>query len=90
MKSKSSYLLAGAVALAVAGWMLSDDLFGKADGTASQDSASSVTTSTSTEPAATAENGLPKTRLLVSAVKVKNQPITRIIRASGVSTAELK
>ena len=33
MKSKSSYLLAGAVALAVAGWMLSDDLFGKADGT---------------------------------------------------------
>ena len=46
MKSKSSYLLAGAVALAVAGWMLSDDLFGKADGTASQDSASAVTTST--------------------------------------------
>ena len=90
MKSKSSYLLAGAVALAVAGWMLSDDLFGKADGTASQDSASSVTTSTSTEPAATAENGLPKTRLLVSAVEVKNQPITRIIRASGVSTAEFE
>ena len=90
MKSKSSYLLAGAVALAVAGWMLSDDLFGKADGTASQDPASSVTTSTSTEPAATAENGLPKTRLLVSAVEVKNQPITRIIRASGVSTAEFE
>jgi hypothetical protein len=55
MKSKSSYLLAGAVALAVAGWMLSDDLFGKADGTASQDLASAVTTSTSTAPAATAE-----------------------------------
>jgi hypothetical protein len=42
MKSKSSYLLAGAVALAVAGWMLSGDLFGKADGTASQDSASAT------------------------------------------------
>jgi hypothetical protein len=44
MKSKSSYLLAGAVALAVAGWMLSGDLFGKADGTASQDSASATST----------------------------------------------
>ena len=57
MKSKSSYLLAGAVALAVAGWTLSDDLIGKADGTASQDPASSVTTSTSNEPAAHAEKG---------------------------------
>ena len=37
MKSKSSYLLAGAVALAVAGWMLSDDLLGKADGIAPQE-----------------------------------------------------
>ena len=90
MKSKSSYLLAGAVALAVTGWMLSDDLFGKADGTASQDSALAVTTSTSTAPVATAENGLPKTSLLVSAVEVKNQPITRIIRASGVSTAKFE
>jgi len=60
MKSKSSYLLAGAVALAVAGWMLSDDLFGKADGTASQDSASAVTTSTTTAPAVTAESDCQK------------------------------
>ena len=90
MKSKSSYLLAGAVALAVAGWMLSDDLFGKADGSASRDSASAVTTSTSTTPAATAENGSQRTGLLVSAVEVKNQPITRIIRASGVSEAKFE
>ena len=59
MKSKSSYLLAGVVALAVAGWMLSGDLFGKADGAASQESASATATSTSTA-AATAETGLPK------------------------------
>ena len=93
MKSKSSYLMAGAVALAVAGWMLSDDLLGKADGTVSQGSASAA--STSTAPAATAKNGLPETGLpetglLVSAVKVKNQPITRIIRASGVSKAKFE
>jgi len=93
VKLKSSYLMAGAVALAVAGWMLSDDLFGKADGTASQDTASS--TSTSTAPAVTAKNGLPETGLLetgllVSAVEVKNQPITRIIRASGVSKAKFE
>jgi len=90
MKSKSSYLLAGAVALAVAGWMLSDDLFGKSDGSASRDSAPAVMTSTSTTPAATAENGSSRTGLLVSAVEVKNQPITRIIRASGVSTAKFE
>jgi len=58
MKSKSSYLLAGAVALAVAGWMLSGDLFGKADGTASQDSAS--TTSVTAAPAVTTESELPE------------------------------
>ena len=51
MKSKSSYLLAGVVALAVAGWMLSDDLFGKADGIAPQDLAS-----------ATARQRLPRQR----------------------------
>jgi multidrug efflux system membrane fusion protein len=90
MKSKSSYLLAGAVALAVTGWMLSDDLFGKADDTASRDSASAVTTSTNTAPAATAENESPKTGLLVSAVEVKNQLINRIIRASGVSEAKFE
>ena len=88
MKLQSSYLLAGAVALAVAGWMLSGDLFGKADGTASQDLASA--TSTTAAPAATAKNGLPETGLLVSAVEVKNQLITRIIRASGVSKAKFE
>ena len=88
MKLQSSYLLAGAVALAVAGWMLSGDLFGKADGTASQDLASA--TSTTAAPAVTAKNGLPETGLLVSAVEVKNQLITRIIRASGVSKAKFE
>lgn len=85
MKSKSSYLLAGGVALAVAGWMLSDDLFGKADGAASQESASATAKSETTASAVT-----PETGLLVSAVEVKNQPITRIIRASGVSKAKFE
>jgi multidrug efflux pump subunit AcrA (membrane-fusion protein) len=90
MKLKSSYLLAGAVALAVAGWMLSDDLFGKAGGAASQDSATPAATLEAPAPAVTAENGLPENGLLVSAVEVKNQAITQIIRASGVSEAKFE
>ena len=90
MKPKSSYLLAGVVALAVAGWMLSDDLFGKADGIAPQDLASATATSTITASAVDRESGLPENGLLVSAVEVKNQPITRIIRASGVSEAKFE
>ena len=90
MKSKSSYLLAGAVALAVAGWMQSDDLFGKADGAASQESVLANAETKTTTPAVTLETGLAETELLVSAVEVKNQPITRIIRASGVSKAKFE
>ena len=37
--------------MAVAGWMLSDDLFGKADGIAPQDLASATATSTTTASA---------------------------------------
>jgi len=90
MKSKSSYLLAGAVALAVAGWMQSDDLFGKADGAASQESVLANAETKTTTPAVTLETGFAETELLVSAVEVKNQPITRIIRASGVSKAKFE
>jgi multidrug efflux system membrane fusion protein len=90
MKSKSSYLLAGAVALAVAGWMQSDDLFGKADGAASQESVLANAETKTTTPAVTLEMGLAQTELLVSAVEVKNQSITRIIRASGVSKAKFE
>ncbi len=90
MKSKSSYLLAGAVALAVAGWMLSDDLFGKADGASSQDLRLATARSATAAPAVLREMGLPKAGLLVSAVQVKNQLITRIIRASGVSKAKFE
>ena len=90
MKSKSSYLLAGAVALAVTGWMLSDDLFGKAGGAASQGSAQPAATLKTNAPAVTAENGLPENGLLVSAVEVKNQAITQVIRASGVSEAKFE
>ena len=90
MKSKSSYLLAGAVALAVAGWMQSDDLFGKADGAAPQESVLANAETKTTTPAVTLETGLAETELLVSAVEVKNQPITRIIRASGVSKAKFE
>ena len=57
MKSKSSYLLAGAVALAVAGWMQSDDLFGKADGAASQESVL-ANAETKTHTSGNAGNGI--------------------------------
>ena len=83
MKSKSSYLLAGAVAVAVAGWMLSDDLFGNANNGGANKPAS-----VAVKPEIAASSTPSQNELIVAAVRVKNQPITRVIRASGVSKAK--
>ena len=88
MKWKSSYLLAGLFAAAVTGWMLSDDLLGKAEGEAP---VASVSATTSPEAASSGDSsGAVKKGLIVAAVEVKNQPITRVVRASGVSEAEFE
>ena len=85
MRSKSSYLLAGVVALAVAGWMISDDLIGKYE---SQE----VTTAKPSDSKNTFEKtiGAQKLGFRVSAVQVKNESIVRVIRATGVSEAKFE
>jgi len=86
MKWKSSYLLAGLFAAAVTGWMLSDDLLSRTVGDESVASETATITPDVTASGASAA----KKGLIVEAVKVKNQPITRVVRASGVSEAEFE
>ncbi len=72
MASKHSYLLAGAIAIAVTAWMVSDNIFGLA-------SAPPVD--------AKIKIDVPP-KFIVSAVLVKNEPVKQIVRANGVSEAE--
>ena len=75
MTSKKSYILAGAVALGVTAWMLSDNIFGSAP--------------TAEAEIESAEDAAKKTpQFIVSAVRVENQPITQVVRANGFSEAE--
>ena len=80
MKSKSSYIMAGIVALAVVGWMFSDDLLQKYGGDTAEEIATADTRTIDPKP-----NSEPKQNFTVSAVKVSNQPVIRVVRASGVS-----
>ena len=80
MKSKSSYIMAGIVALAVAGWMFSDDLLKKYGGDAAEEIAKADTRKIDSKPI-----GAPQQNFTVSAVQVSNQPVIRVVRASGVS-----
>ncbi|MGB1867580.1 MAG: biotin/lipoyl-binding protein, partial [Candidatus Puniceispirillaceae bacterium] len=72
MASKKSYLLAGAVALGVTAWMLSDNIVG----------------STPAPEAEAAKETPAPAKFIVSAVRVKNQPITQVVRANGFSEAD--
>ena len=80
MKSKSSYIMAGIVALAVVGWMFSDDLLQKYGGDTAEEIATADTKKIDTKP-----SGVPQQNFTVSAVRVSNQQVTRVVRASGVS-----
>lgn len=74
MASKKSYIMAGAVALSVAAWMLSDNLVGSA-----------LTPEPEIE---TSEDANTASQFVVSAVRVENRPITEVVRANGFSEAE--
>jgi multidrug efflux system membrane fusion protein len=80
MKSKSSYIMAGIVALAVAGWMVSDDLLKKYGGDTAEENTKADTKTINPKP-----SSAPKQNFTVSAVQVSNQPVIRVVRASGVS-----
>jgi len=76
MASKHSYILAGVIALGVTAWMLSDNIVGSAPAPEAAPEADSVS-------AAKAPS-----QFIVSAVRVKNQPVKQVVRANGVSEAE--
>ena len=78
MTSKKSYLLAAAVALGVTAWMLSDNIVGSTP-------APEVEV---TKDAADAPKFPAAQKFIVSAVRVKNQPITQVVRANGFSEAD--
>jgi len=78
MASKKSYLLAAAVALGVTAWMLSDNIVGSTP-------APEVEV---TKDAADAPKFRAAQKFIVSAVRVKNQPITQVVRANGFSEAD--
>ena len=82
MKSKSSYVLAGVIAVAVTGWMMSDNIFGGSDDTPSDAGVKAASTAAGS---ATGDKSIS-----VVAVRVKNEMITRTVRASGVSEAKFE
>ena len=93
MKIKSSYIWAAVVALSVVGWMLSDNLFASrtADDPAAEQT---LTTTNDTDKTAQTESSAAQTgdgrEFIVSAVRVLNEPIRRVIRANGVSEPEFE
>ena len=72
--------MAGIVALAVVGWMFSDDLLQKYGGDTAKEIATADTRKINPKP-----SDEPKQNFTVSAVRVSNQQVTRVVRASGVS-----
>ena len=94
MKIRSSYLWAGLVALAVVGWMVSDDLLSQSDDADKEMSSAAVGTGdaladegddsakSNAQPASAERN------FIVSAREVKNETIPRLIRANGIVEPE--
>jgi len=72
MASKKSYFLAGAVALAVTAWMLSDN----------------IVESTPAPEVEVVKTDDAAPQFIVSAVRVDNQPVKQVVRANGVSEAK--
>ena len=88
MQLKSSYLMAGIVALAVTGWMLSDNSLGTSGGASAPAANADAGQGQQTGPTNAAQTKAEERRFSVAAITVRNQPITRSIRASGVSEAK--
>jgi len=88
MKLKPSYLMAGVVALAVTGWMLSGNFLGTSGGASAPAANADAGQGQQTGPTNAAQTKAEERRFSVAAITVRNQPITRSIRASGVSEAK--
>ena len=88
MQLKSSYLMAGIVALAVTGWMLSDNFLGTSGEPSAPAANADAGQGQQTGPTNAAQTKADDRSFSVAAITVRNQPITRSIRASGVSEAK--
>jgi multidrug efflux system membrane fusion protein len=95
MKIRSSYLWAGLVALGVVGWMVSDDfLRPQADDAGVEISSSDVTAIDApmndgdSSAGAVPQPASVDRSFIVSAVRVKNETIPRLIRANGIIEPE--
>ena len=94
MKIRSSYLWAGLVALAVVGWMVSDDLLSQKDDAGKEMSPAALGTGDGLADEgddSTKSNAQPASAersFIVSAREVKNETIPRLIRANGIIEPE--
>lgn len=91
MKFKASYFWASLVAVGVAGWMLSDNLFGRDVGSEQGADGTIAVAGVNADAVATAApTAAPSQATIVSAVIVKNSAIRRVVRANGVSEPEFE
>ena len=94
MKIRSSYLWAGLVALAVVGWMVSDDLLSQRDDADKEMSSAAVGTGDALadegddSAKSSAQPVSAERSFIVSARQVKNETIPRLIRANGIVEPE--
>jgi multidrug efflux system membrane fusion protein len=95
MKIRSSYLWAGLVALGVVGWMVSDDLLRpQADDAGVEISSSDVNAIDAPKDNGDSSAGIVpqpasvERSFIVSALRVKNETIPRLIRANGIIEPE--
>ena len=86
MKFKASYIWASLVAVGVAGWMLSDNIFGSNELSEQADATSVVAEGAGGASAPKVTDSAT----IVSAVIVENSAIRRVVRANGVSQPEFE
>ncbi len=87
MKIRSSFLWAGLVALAVVGWMVSDDLLNQGAEADKEKSPGAVGVDDGGAKSSV-QLGSVKRSFIVSARQVKNETIPRLIRANGIIKPE--
>ena len=87
MKIRSSFLWAGLVALAVVGWMVSDDLLNQGAEADKEKSPGVVGVDDEVDKSSVQLESVERT-FIVSARQVKNETIPRLIRANGIIEPE--
>ncbi len=89
MKIRSSYFWAGLVALAVVGWMVSDNLFNQGAEADKEMSQSEIVFGEENAKSSVLRESVERS-FIVSARQVKNETIPRLIRANGIIEPEFE